>query len=445
MSRKIVVFATNDHGGAGESAYRVTKAIRTLGDEACLVVKNKTKFDSFVIRVEEKGTENKEVERISVFENIYRRFNLKRDNKGKTKSIDTGEIILDENYYFFNLNESISLSSAESILKCLPFKPEIILLAWVSDFISTGTALELQKYTGAKVYFLMTDMAPITGGCHYAWDCKGYTLDCSNCPAILSKEHKYKANQNYLYKSKNILDGNFKVIAGSGWSQRQASESSLFTNQETIPILNGLIDFSVFNNSNRGIAKQVFGISPNSKVIFSGVTYTDEKRKGVAAFVESLKDLYNQLPVVIRTNTKVLIAGMNIQQNKLVQQIPFDIIPVDFIKDNRLLSLAYQAADVYVCSSLEDTGPMMVNEALACGTPVVGFEMGLIYNMVINNYNGFKAPLGDYKEMANGMNKILNLDINSFASFSSNAIKSVQEHASLVTLEKVLKQIDMIS
>ncbi|MFP3802939.1 glycosyltransferase, partial [Paraburkholderia sp. SIMBA_027] len=81
-----------------------------------------------------------------------------------------------------------------------------------------------------------------------------------------------------------------------------------------------------------------------------------------------------------------------------------------YIKDYRLLALLYQAADLFVNSSIEDSGPMMVSEALACGTPVVGFDTGVLTNMIIDNYKGYKAPLKDSKKLAEGIKKIFELN-----------------------------------
>ena len=73
----------------------------------------------------------------------------------------------------------------------------------------------------------------------------------------------------------------------------------------------------------------------------------------------------------------------------------------------------------------------MVSEALACGTPVVGFDMGVVCNMVINNYNGYKAILKDSNDLANGIFTIFNLDIEQHKSFSINAVAQVKEFSSM--------------
>ncbi|KAA5548328.1 glycosyltransferase [Adhaeribacter rhizoryzae] len=430
MSKKVAVFATHDFGGAGESAYRIAKAIQKLGYESKLIVKHKAKSDSLVCQVAQINKPEPIVKRAS--NRILKIFSNNQKNE---------ELLLDKNYHFFNIDESQVSTSSVSVLNALPFKPDIILLAWVTGFINTELAYKLQKETGAQVYWLMTDMAPITGGCHYAWDCKGYTRDCSNCPAILTEKYKDRAKQNLLFKRSFIEASNIKVIAGSGWTLNQAKASSLFKNQNYIPLINGLIDFNIFNNANRNIAKQVFHVQKDFKIIFSGATYTGEKRKGISELIQSLQKLYQLQTDEENGRIKILVAGNQLDENELVKQIPFDIIPIDFIKDERLLSLAYQAADAFICSSLEDSGPMMVNEALACGTPVVGFEMGLLHNMIQNGKNGFKVPLGDTTALARAIRSILSLTETEFQTCSANAIKIVEENASISSLERLMLEL----
>ena len=110
---------------------------------------------------------------------------------------------------------------------------------------------------------------------------------------------------------------------------------------------------------------------------------------------------------------------------------------INYIKDYRLLALLYQATDVFVNSSIEDSGPMMVSEALACGTPVVGFDMGVVNNMVITGYNGYKAKLKDSGDLSQGIKEILELSKDEYKQYSLNALKQVEEYSSFEYADKV--------
>ena len=84
---------------------------------------------------------------------------------------------------------------------------------------------------------------------------------------------------------------------------------------------------------------------------------------------------------------------------------------------------------------------MMVSEALACGTPVVGFDMGVVNNMVINDYNGYKAILKDSQDLAKGIYTIFNLNSEEYKVYSENAVRQVEEFSSMAHAKKVFDRI----
>lgn len=52
------------------------------------------------------------------------------------------------------------------------------------------------------------------------------------------------------------------------------------------------------------------------------------------------------------------------------------------VNSDRWFSLIYSTADVFVIPSLQDNLPNTVLESMACGTPVIGFAVGGISDMV---------------------------------------------------------------
>ena len=439
MNKRIVVIATHDFGGAGEAAFRITRALRQLGHEVIMLVKHKTKPETFITQIHRKLKPSRSlVFRVShkIFDKVSEKV-----SKYEKRNYVIPELHTNPNFHFYNADEEIGLDDTTDLEEAIPFQPDLILVGWVSSFINTRNMQELGQATQAPVYWLTTDMAPMTGGCHYAWNCLGYTRDCANCPAILTDELKQLAKKNLLLKLNYVSTGNIKVLAGSEWCRRQATTSTLFGAQSHIAVLNGVIDQHVFNDRCRSIAKQVFGVGSTNKLIFSGATFTHDLRKGIDYLVNALQQLSARMTIAEQTNTLVLVAGNNISENELVKQIPFKVVPADFIKDDRLLSLAYQAADLFVCSSIEDSGPMMVNEALACGTPVVGFDLGFVADIVEHGQNGFRVPLKNTQLMAECMHAILVLSANEQVMFSQRAIEAINEKVSLQRLEEIILQL----
>ena len=64
------------------------------------------------------------------------------------------------------------------------------------------------------------------------------------------------------------------------------------------------------------------------------------------------------------------------------------VVSLGFVRDQRLMALAYQAADVFVCPSVEDAGPMMIIESLSCHTPAVAFRVVGSHEAILSGVTG---------------------------------------------------------
>jgi glycosyltransferase involved in cell wall biosynthesis len=72
------------------------------------------------------------------------------------------------------------------------------------------------------------------------------------------------------------------------------------------------------------------------------------------------------------------------------------------------MRLIYSAADVFITPSLEENLPNTIMEAMACGTPCVGFQVGGIPEMIDHEINGYVAEYLSAKSLASGIKWSLN-------------------------------------
>jgi glycosyltransferase involved in cell wall biosynthesis len=430
VKKKILLLSSGDINGAYEYIYRLAKLLHVEGHQVAMLVKKRTKTDSFIIQY----IENKPYKRKTILERVY----IKIKNKFFKKR-STPKPTFDPNYDFISVDETTVNVSPAEIVNLIGFNPELIFTGMTDNFMNSTDLLNLQQLSNAEVYNITVDMNHFTGGCHFAWDCKGYIEGCNECPAITSSYGKDLAKINFETKLENSRKGKFKILTGSGWTMNQAKESLIYKNQSDIVNINSLIDINVFNNKSRSFAKQIFNLEDNNFYILMGCQNANAKRKGFEYLLDSLKILYSNLNQNQRSKIKVLIVSKIVSHN--FDEIPFDKQHIDYINDYRLLSLLYQATDVFVNSSIEDSGPMMVSEALACGTPVVGFDMGVVTNMVVNGYNGYKAINKDAKDLAKGIEIIFNLTIQERKQYIDNASKQVESYSSLESASRLLNDI----
>jgi glycosyltransferase involved in cell wall biosynthesis len=72
--------------------------------------------------------------------------------------------------------------------------------------------------------------------------------------------------------------------------------------------------------------------------------------------------------------------------------------------------MVYSAADLFITPSLQDNFPNVALESISCGTPVVGFEVGGIPEIVRNNQTGAVVPVGDVAALGQAVERLLGDD-----------------------------------
>ena len=88
-----------------------------------------------------------------------------------------------------------------------------------------------------------------------------------------------------------------------------------------------------------------------------------------------------------------------------------------------------EAADLFVLPTREDIWGLVINEALAVGTPVVTTERCIAGMELLEGNNcGFIVPINDSKALENCMIKMLSADEDMAKVYGNNSIKAVQEY-----------------
>ncbi|MEO6813709.1 MAG: glycosyltransferase, partial [Ginsengibacter sp.] len=83
--------------------------------------------------------------------------------------------------------------------------------------------------------------------------------------------------------------------------------------------------------------------------------------------------------------------------------IPFNTKFMGYLQDDYSKSLVYNATDVFVVPSLADNQPTTIMESMCCGTPVVGFDVGGIPDMIIHKENGYLAKYKNSEDIVTGI------------------------------------------
>ncbi|MBN4056239.1 glycosyltransferase, partial [Rhodothermus sp. AH-315-K08] len=128
----------------------------------------------------------------------------------------------------------------------------------------------------------------------------------------------------------------------------------------------------------------------------------DDPRKGGAYLLKALRIICDEAPQLM---SRFTLATFGSKGSFDPSTLPIEWIHVGRVTDDRVVRLLFQAADVFACPSIDDVGPMMINEAFMCGTPVVAFDSGVAPDLIRHPHQGFVVGGFDVSQFARGLIK----------------------------------------
>lgn len=285
---------------------------------------------------------------------------------------------------------------------------DIIHLHWINfGFLSLNSLEKLFKINKPVVWTLH-DMWAFTGGCHYSRECTNYERNCGNCGQFLKNPFENDLSHQVWERKKEVFSkANLTVVTCSEWLAQKARESSLLKDKTIVSIPNP-IDTDVFRPIEKNIAKAYFKLFPDKKYILFGAVKISDQRKGFAYFAEALSILKMLLfkpsqATTLNQTSKIEIIIFGQSQVSDFEGLPFKVNILGKLSDLEMICKAYSAASVFVSPSIEDNLPNTIMESMACGTPVVGFDVGGIPEMIDHGKSGYLAEYKSSEDLAKGI------------------------------------------
>lgn len=292
-------------------------------------------------------------------------------------------------------------NAGENITGSKAFKEaDVIHLHWINQgFVSLG---ELEKIlrSGKRVVWTMHDQWPMTGVCHYSDECTRFETRCRMCPMMSENANTDVAEKIFLRKRDIYRQGRITFVACSEWLGNMAGKSALGKDSEIISIPNA-IDTAVFAPMDRNTAREKMGLRKDCTMILFGCQKVTDKRKGLYYLSEALKQL---------SGVCVVLVGGNAEATKAMLPESTEAVCMGHIGDEKTMATLYAAADAFVTPSLQDNLPNTIMEAMACGTPCVGFNVGGIPEMIDHKVNGYVARYMDAGSLAEGIRYVTSAD-----------------------------------
>lgn len=394
--RPLLINTQDISGGAAIAAYRLHNGLLSIGIPSLIYVQKKIGTDPTIISSHQ------------VFGKIY----------------STIRSRFDRSPTFFYRNRDPALWSPAwlpnlAIKKIARINPDIVHLHWIcGGFLPIP---EIQKIL-KPIIWTFHDMWPMTGGCHYTGDCEKYQCHCGACPFLGSQSNNDLSAWVWKRKMRYWKDLDLTIVTPSNWLAQCAKKSALF-HKQSIEVIPNCLNTSQFAPVDKTIARTRLSLPLNKNLIlFGAINATTDKRKGFSLLKESLKNLSDDCDY---RNTDIVLFGNLDEAEKC--EIKMEIHSLGRIPDDATLSFVYSAADVFIAPSLQENLSNTVMESLACGTPVVAFNIGGMPDMIDHKRNGYLAKPFECQDLAEGIVWVLE-DDEKCLQLSESARKKVLEN-----------------
>jgi glycosyltransferase involved in cell wall biosynthesis len=262
--------------------------------------------------------------------------------------------------------------------------------------------LAIPKLTKEKpAIFTLHDMWSFTGHCAYSYDCDRWQYGCGNCP-YPDIYPPIKLDNTYLeWKLKDWVysNSNITIVSPSKWLTEKARQSIL--NRFPIYHIPYGIDIEAYQPLNKEECRHILGISRNQKVLMFGAASLKDERKGRDLLIKLLQ----QLPSSLKSDILLLTLGEG--GEKIAEMVGIKTLSLGYVSSDRLKSIAFSASDLFVFPTRADNLPLVLQESMACGTPMVSFNVGGVPDLVRPDVTGYLAEPENTQEFSDGIVQLL--------------------------------------
>ena len=373
---KILIVNTSDlEGGAARASYRLHKSLLAIHVDSKMLVQNKSSDDFTVIAETSK---------------LRKGFNKLRPTidslpigffKERTKTLFSPSW-----FGFSNIVDQIN-----------EMNPDIVHLHWICGGMMTIEDIARIK---APIVWSLHDMWAFTGGCHYDEECQGYEKECGNCKVLGSDKENDLSKKIFKRKQKAFTQKKDITIVGiSNWLNECSKNSTLLKDKNHINLPNPL-DTNIFKPFDKEKARELWGLPKDKKlVLFGAMGATSDPRKGFYELMESLEKIED-------SNVELVIFGS--ERCEDTKDLGFNVYYLGQLYDDVSLVTLYNSVDVMIVPSLQENLSNTIMESLACGVPVVGFDIGGNADMIDHERNGYLAKPFSTIDLAFGIEWVLN-------------------------------------
>ncbi|MGA7932058.1 MAG: glycosyltransferase family 4 protein, partial [Kovacikia sp.] len=262
--------------------------------------------------------------------------------------------------------------------------------------------LSIARLTSHKpAIYTLHDMWSFTGHCAYSFACDRWQTGCGQCPDLETYPEVKRDSTRIEWKLKQWIyqRSNLTIVVPSQWLAEQVKQSML-SHLPVHYIPNG-INTEAYQPLDPDHCRSVLGIPPGKFSLLFGADSLGDPRKGGDLLFKALQ----MLPDSLKDETVLLTIGS--QAEAISQTAGIPTINLGYVGSDRLKSIAYSAADLFVFPTRADNLPLVLQESMACGTPMVSFKIGGVPELVRPGITGYLAAPEDAQDFCHGIVQLL--------------------------------------
>ncbi len=408
---KIVqVNAKDISGGAAIACYRLHRGLVEAGLQCRLLVNNKLSADETVssaVATQADEPMQEDAFLISVLQDLC---------------IDANRSTISDAQF------SLTSPGYDLCSSSLVTDEDIINLHWINNYQSPLTISRLLRL-GKPVIWTLHDQWAFTGGCHLIGGCDKYRTDCHPCPQLLDDSYAIPSRM-LRDKRLHFQADSLTIVTPSKWLAQCVQGSHVLGGRRVEVIPNG-VETDVFVPVPKAAAKEKIGISPETMVFLFGARNLARSYKGgtdlIAAIGYALSN--PQFSRQVRLNRiKLMCFGFH---SEGLREIGLPLISLGYLDSVERTSLAYAASDFLMLPSREDNLPNTMLEAMSCGTPVIGYAVGGIPDVVSDGSNGWLVESGNVTELGRAIVEAARMDSTSRQAMSDQCRRLITQSYSV--------------
>ena len=266
-------------------------------------------------------------------------------------------------------------------------------------YLSMTTVPQLARQV--PLVWTFHDFFPFTGGCAFPFTCDRWRATCGDCPELghYPIVTKYDRTRRMQAIKRNLFrDMPVTIVTPSQHLLKAARASGVFPHADFEIIPYG-VNTELFR-PDRTTARGTLDLPADAPVVAVIAQGLDDPRKGVEHAVSALRR-------VSTPGLTVLLVGDG-EPEPIQHALPtFEVRSMGYLSEPEAIARCYQAADVLLFTSLAENFPCVVQEAMSCGTAVVGFEIDALREQISDGQTGRLVPVGDSTKLAEATAELL--------------------------------------